>query len=122
MLENPYYLSDPPDDPPPVGHLLFQDRAIIGHGKRGHGMNGKDADLDLHGQCIIQSIDVVDPTKGELHLSVGLGLYASVGIPELEMRDGETDALAETFQQDRDSLHASIWGLIDALRAARLPA
>ena len=38
------------------------------------------------------------------------------------MRDGETDALAETFQQDRDSLHASIWGLIDALRAARLPA
>ena len=38
------------------------------------------------------------------------------------MRGGETDLLAETFQQDRESLNASIWGLIDALRAARLPA
>lgn len=95
MLENPYYLSDPPYEDPSqeIDELCRNGHAIKGFGKRQHGMNGKDADLDHGGQCVVKRLEVLDPTGAEsmivrIHILQHANVCSPDGFDELE---GETD-------------------------------
>ena len=86
---NDYY-NDPPDDPPAqtIADKLCDGTILIGYGKRGHGMNGKDSDLDYGGQQLVKSLEVVDPTGADtMKVDINLHLYASICEPVLETED-----------------------------------
>ena len=84
------YPNDPPYDEPSqtIADRLCDGRILIGYGKRGHGMNGKDADLDYGGQQLVESLVVLDPIDGDsMKVEINLNLYASICEPILETED-----------------------------------
>ena len=78
----------PPDDAPnqTINELLCDGTILIGYGKRGHGMNGKDADLDRIGQCLVTELVTEDPVGADtMRVAINLRLYACICAPS---RDG----------------------------------
>lgn len=65
------YLS-PPDDDRAV--QLDQNKTLIGYGRQGHGLNGKDADLDYGGQLVVNSAWWIETGKIEVDATA----YASI--------------------------------------------
>lgn len=97
MKHNPYHDSDPNEG---VDELALIDEALNTHvrqgcalrgdGRRGHGMNGKDADLTGCGQCVVTELRAVDPTDSpDLKIEIDLRLYATVCAPSAECFDHE---------------------------------
>jgi hypothetical protein len=71
-----------PTLPQTINDKLCDGTILIGYGKRGHGMNGRDADLDRIGQCLVKSLTTIAP-EGCDHYKVliNLRLYASICAP-----------------------------------------
>ena len=68
-----------------INDKLCDGTILIGYGKRGHGMNGKDADLDSIGQCLVKSLETVDPVHADnMKVLIHLHLYATVCAPSHE--------------------------------------
>jgi len=68
--------------PQTINGKLCDGTILIGYGKRGHGMNGKDADLDRIGQCLVRSLTTIpteDPANHKVRIN--LRLYASICAP-----------------------------------------
>lgn len=81
--------SGPPDnDAPPID--LTDDRTLKGYGRRQHGLNGKDADLDPAGQNIVKEAYWFE--DGTIRISGHR--YASL-VPDSEATDGELDIYTE---------------------------
>ncbi|MGL5018001.1 MAG: hypothetical protein ACRDBP_07700 [Luteolibacter sp.] len=73
-----------PDDAPDqtINEKLCDGTILIGYGKRGHGMNGKDADLDRIGQCLVTKLVTEDPVGADsMRVAIHLRLYASICSP-----------------------------------------
>lgn len=75
-----------------INEKLCDGTILIGYGKRGHGMNGKDADLDRIGQCLVTSLETVEDGDA-MRVDINLRLYASVCAPSGE--NFNFDALKE---------------------------
>ena len=68
-----------------INDKLCDGTILIGYGKRGHGMNGRDADLDSIGQCLVKSLETVDPIGADnMKVLIHLRLYATVCAPSGE--------------------------------------
>ena len=91
MIESPYYLSDQYSDDAPkqtIHEKLCDGTILIGYGKPGHGMNGKDADLDRVGQCLVKKLITEDPIGAEnMRVAIHLRLYATICAPCYENVD-----------------------------------
>lgn len=88
-----------------INSKLCDGTILIGYGKRGHGMNGKDADLDRVGQCLVTSLETVDPIGGkDMRVDINLRLYASVCAPSGEsfnfeaLRENASPELRDYFK------------------------
>jgi hypothetical protein len=82
-IDNPW-AQDTPDDTPnqTINEKLCDGTVLIGYGKRGHGMNGKDADLDRIGQCVVRQLVTEDPIGSDtLRIAIHLRLYACICAP-----------------------------------------
>jgi hypothetical protein len=80
-----------------VDELIRDERTIKGYGRAQHGFNGKNADLDAEGQCVVKSLVIEDPVGAkDMRIAINLHLYADVCEPYLEPREGETE---EDFEQ-----------------------
>jgi hypothetical protein len=53
-----------------INEKLCDGTILIGYGKRGHGMNGKDADLDRIGQCLVTSLETVNPGGRDFQINI----------------------------------------------------
>ncbi len=76
--------SATPDDTPnqTINAKLCDGTILIGYGKRGHGMNGKDADLDRVGQCLVTELVTEDPVGAtQMRVLIRLRLYACICAP-----------------------------------------
>jgi len=101
-----------------INSKLCDGTILIGYGKRGHGMNGKDADLDRVGQCLVTSLETVDPYESkDMRVDINLRLYASVCAPSGEsfnfeaLRENACPELREYFKGegvDIDTLEQEI--------------
>lgn len=61
---------------------VIGDSIIRGYGKPGHGMNGKDADLDRVGQCVVNKAECrLKDDDGTPVVDLHLRLYASICAP-----------------------------------------
>jgi hypothetical protein len=69
---------------------------LYGIGRQQHGLNGKDADLDSTGQCVIDSIAVQHGESGYF-LDLEFHCYANICHPTSEKED-ETDSKKEQEQ------------------------
>jgi hypothetical protein len=82
-----------PEDSAPnqtINAKLCDGTILIGYGKPGHGMNGKDADLDRIGQCLVTSLETVDPIGADnLRVDINLRLYVSICAPSYDGIDFE---------------------------------
>lgn len=82
-----------PEDSAPdqtINEKLCDGTVLIGYGKRGHGMNGKDADLDRIGQCLVTSLVTEDPVgASDLRIAINLRLYVSICAPSYDSIDFE---------------------------------
>lgn len=78
--------ADPDDSPnQTINRLLCDGTILIGYGKRGHGMNGKDADLDRVGQCLLTSLETVDPVHADnMGVLINLRLYVTISAPSYD--------------------------------------
>lgn len=74
------------DDPnQTINDKLCDGTILIGYGKVGHGMNGKDADLDRIGQCLVKSLETIDEVgAANMEVLIHLRLYATVCAPSYE--------------------------------------
>lgn len=78
----PYYTDEIEQT---INDKLCDGTILIGYGKCGHGMNGKDADLDSVGQCLVKSLETVDPIGAEdMKVLIHLHIYATVCTPSVE--------------------------------------
>jgi hypothetical protein len=112
MIENPYYLDSPDDSPKQtINEKLCDGTILIGYGKVGHGMNGKDADLDRVGQCLVTELETQDPIGAkEMRIAISLRLYATICCPSYDsldfyrekMSDETRQALSGTLDVDDD--------------------
>lgn len=75
--------ADPDNDPnQTINENLCDGTVLIGYGKHGHGMNGKDADIDRIGQCCVTELVTEDPVGADsMRIAIHLRLYASIGAP-----------------------------------------
>ena len=93
MIDNPMNTADAPDEGPnqTINDNLCDGTILIGYGKQGHGMNGKDADLGRIGQCLVTKLETVDPTgEEEMRVDIHLRLYCSICAPSCEGMNIET--------------------------------
>ncbi len=90
-LDNPMASATPEDSPnQTINEKLCDGTVLIGYGKRGHGMNGKDADLDRIGQCLVTSLETVDLIGADkLRVDIHLRLYVSICAPSYDGIDFE---------------------------------
>ncbi len=79
----PYNQTDEPID-------LTEDRTLKGYGRRGHGMNGKDADLNYGGQNVVESAFWFE----DGHIEIEGYRYASL-VPDEEWTEAQTAAAQE---------------------------
>lgn len=88
-----------------IAEHLLNGRTIRGYGKAGHGMNGKDADLDFCGQCVIEDIVIVDPVGSDtMFIELHINRYASICTPT---DDDETRE--EALQECAESIVCDAW-------------
>lgn len=82
-IDNPMAGATPDDSPnQTINELLCDGTILIGYGKRGHGMNGRDADLDRIGQCLVTELVTEDPVGADtMRVAINLRLYASICAP-----------------------------------------
>lgn len=82
-----------------INEKLCDGTILIGYGRRGHGMNGKDADLDRIGQCLVTELVTEDPTGADsMRVAINLRLYACICAPSY---DGiEFDKLSERLNAE----------------------
>jgi hypothetical protein len=82
-IDNPMASATPDDSPnQTINSLLCDGTILIGYGKPGHGMNGKHADLDRVGQCLVKNLVTVDPVgAATMRVDIHLHLYACVCAP-----------------------------------------
>lgn len=65
-----------------INEKLCDGTILIGYGKPGHGMNGKHADLDRIGQCLVTQLVTEDPVGADsMRVAIHLRLYASICSP-----------------------------------------
>jgi hypothetical protein len=65
-----------------LNEKVRNDRALRGYGRRDHGMNGKDADLESCGQCVVtELVPVNDPKSAGFRIDICLRLYATICAP-----------------------------------------
>jgi hypothetical protein len=103
--------ASPYDDDKPnqkINDLLCDGTILIGYGKPGHGMNGKDADLDAIGQFLVKQLEVVDPIKAEnMKVLIHCRLYCNICPPDYdyipEYRESLSQDLRDIF--DRSSIN-----------------
>lgn len=73
-----------------INAKLCDGTVLIGYGKRGHGMNGKNADLDRIGQCCVTELVTEDPVgASDMRIAINLRLYASICSPAYDNIDFE---------------------------------
>jgi hypothetical protein len=92
-------------DEPDHGLTAFAQRVFDqidgAYSKKGHGMHGKDADLDPGGQLVVKSIVVLDPVKRKnLLVRAMVHQYASICAPEDENGDDERTSAMNEFATD----------------------
>ena len=87
-----------------INEKLCDGTILIGYGRAGHGMNGKDADLDRIGQCLVTQLETV--ADGEkMRVYIHLRLYASICAPSAEgmnleaVRENASPELREYFME-----------------------
>ena len=62
--------------------LLRCDKVLRNYGKPGHGLYGKDSDLESCGQVYLKQISIVDPIKSKhLRIDIDLHYYCSICAP-----------------------------------------
>lgn len=97
--------ASPHDDEEPnqtINEKLCDGTILIGYGKPGHGMNGKDADRGEIGQCCLKQLVTRDPVRSDsMKVEIHLHLYASVCEPHLEIGDEESD---EEFEKRKEEV------------------
>lgn len=106
-IDNPMAGATPDDSPnQTINELLCDGTILIGYGKRGHGMNGKDADLDRIGQCLVTELVTEDPTGvNTMRVAIRLRLYACIcapshdGIEFSELHEWWSPELKEFFAE-----------------------
>lgn len=113
-----------PDDSPnqTIDELLCDGTILIGYGKRGHGMNGKDADLDRIGQCLVTELATEDPVgAATMRVAIHLRLYVSIcapshdGIEFEDLREWWSPELKEFFKDHHEvDIDAIDWDNWDA--------
>lgn len=65
-----------------IAIALLDEKVIKGYGRKCCGMNGKNADLDPQGQCVVDQIAIIDPVKSDtLFIEMYLNRYVSVCMP-----------------------------------------
>jgi hypothetical protein len=96
-----------------INEKLCDGTILIGYGKRGHGMNGKYADLDRVGQCLVTSLETVNPGGRDFQVNINLRLYATVCAPSGESFN--FDALKENASPELRSYFADTGVDIDTL-------
>lgn len=96
--------ASPYDDDEPaqtINEKLCDGTILIGYGKPGHGMNGKDADLDRHGQCLVKELRTVDPVGADtMRVDIHLHLYADVCEPYIEWTGDIPENVAEGMSEE----------------------
>tara|TARA_R110000772_G_scaffold249530_2_gene363928 strand:+ start:69023 stop:69535 length:513 start_codon:yes stop_codon:yes gene_type:complete len=78
---------DPEDNGPnqTISEKLCDGKILIGYGKKGHGMHGKHADLDEHGQLELNELITEDPIGGDsMRVRLHIKQYAAISRPEDE--------------------------------------
>lgn len=84
-----------------INEKLCDGTILIGYGKVGHGMNGKDADLDSGGQCLLKELVTVDPLHAKsMRIDLVLHQYASVCEPYTDEMDEEDAEQANELAQE----------------------
>lgn len=86
-----------------IAEQLLFNKTIKGYGKVGHGMNGKDADLDDGGQCVVDEIFIIDPVKSNtMFIEMHIERYASICTPchDDEEKEIEMQEVAEMIIMD----------------------
>ena len=96
-----------------INERLCDGTILIGYGKPGHGMNGKDADLDRIGQCVVTSLETVNSEGRDFQINIHLRLYATVCAPSGESFN--FDALKENASPELRSYFADVGVDIDTL-------
>lgn len=89
-----------------IAQQLLNGKSIRGYGKSQHGMNGKDADLDSEGQCVIEEIVITDPVNSEtMFVELHVYRYVSICTPtdEDEKREEALQAYAEFIVMDANA-------------------
>jgi hypothetical protein len=66
-----------------INEKLCDGTILIGYGKRGHGMNGKDADLDRVGQCKLTELKTVEDGDN-FKIEIELSLYVCICSPSFD--------------------------------------
>jgi hypothetical protein len=95
------YLGDNPDNEctnQDIAIALLDNKTIKGYGRRQHGLNGKDADLDNAGQCAVDQIAIIDPNGADtMFIRIYLNRYASICQPtdDDEYREAAMQKIAE---------------------------
>jgi hypothetical protein len=89
MIDNPYASATPDDSPnQTINDKLCDGTILIDYGKAGHGMNGKHADLDSCGQCLVTELVTVDPVGADnMRIDIHLRLYATICAPSYDSID-----------------------------------
>lgn len=73
-----------------IAVALLDGKVIKGHGKICHGMNGKDADLDPEGQCVVDEIVIIDPVHEDtMFLELHISRYVNICTPTDEDEERE---------------------------------
>ena len=108
------HLGDNPDNEyvnQEIAIALLDEKVIKGHGKRCCGMNGKNADLDPEGQCVVDQIAIIDPVHEDtLFIELYLNRYVNICTPthEDEERERIMQEHAETIIMYTDE-YAGEW-------------
>lgn len=69
---------------------LLDGKVIKGYGSRCCGMNGKNADLDSEGQCVVDQIAIIDPVHSDtMFIELYLNRYVNICTPTHENEERE---------------------------------
>jgi hypothetical protein len=97
------HIEDNPDNEctnQDIAIALLDEKVIRGYGRRCCGMNGKNADLDPEGQCVVDQIAIIDPVGSDtLFIELYLNRYVNVCTPtdEDEQREQLLQECAENI-------------------------
>jgi hypothetical protein len=93
MKTHTNYIGDNPDNEctnQEIAIALLDEKVIKGYGRKCCGMNGKNADLDPTGQCVVDQIAIIDPVNSDtLFIEMYLNRYANICIPTDEDEERE---------------------------------